>query len=273
MLFQTFMQQKSDDARQEIQSSLAQTCCPIVELRQYTLHPGMRDDLIDLFDREFVESQEALGIRVIGQFRDLDDPQRFVWLRGFRDMPTRAEALAAFYGGPIWKTYREAANATMIDSDNVLLLRPATPQSAFLLEGKHRPSVGPSATPKVLVVATIYYFDEPVSVDFLGFFENKLKPSLKSNGASILGYFTTEESENTFLPLPIREDEQVFVWFASFDDSNAYEHYEADVVQSEVWRGRISKKLAHYVKRPFETRRLSPTTRSLLGRRIHRALT
>jgi len=136
------MQQKRVEGAREIHSSLAQTCCPIVELRQYTLHPGMRDGLIDLFDREFVESQEALGIRVIGQFRDLDDPQRFVWLRGFRDMPTRAEALGAFYGGPIWKAHREAANATMIDSDNVLLLRPASPCSGFVLEYKHRPPVG-----------------------------------------------------------------------------------------------------------------------------------
>ena len=108
-----------------------QTCCPIVELRQYTLHPGQRDVLIDLFDREFVESQEALGMKVIGQFRDLDNPNRFVWLRGFRDMPSRAQALKDFYGGPVWKAHREAANATMIDSNNVLLLHPATPTSGF----------------------------------------------------------------------------------------------------------------------------------------------
>ena len=55
-------------------------CCPVVELRQYTLHPGKRDVLIDLFDREFVETQEAVGIKVIGQFRDLDHPDHFVWL-------------------------------------------------------------------------------------------------------------------------------------------------------------------------------------------------
>ncbi|HEY1385444.1 MAG TPA: hypothetical protein VGF43_17605, partial [Dongiaceae bacterium] len=48
------------------------TCCPVTELRQYTLHPGQRDALIDLFDREFVETQEDAGIRVMGQFRDLD---------------------------------------------------------------------------------------------------------------------------------------------------------------------------------------------------------
>ncbi|WP_250029650.1 NIPSNAP family protein [Paractinoplanes maris] len=96
----------------------------IIELRQYTLHPRRRDELIELFDREFVETQEATGITVIGQFRDLDAPDRFVWLRSFPDMESRRESLAAFYGGPVWKEYRDAANATMIDSNDVLLLRP-----------------------------------------------------------------------------------------------------------------------------------------------------
>src|SRR5467141_3063457 len=105
------------------------TCCSIVELRQYTLHPGKRDALIDLFDREFVETQEAFGMKVIGQFRNVEDPDRFVWLRGFRDMASRAKALQNFYGGPLWKAHREAANATMVDSDNVLLLCPAAPTS------------------------------------------------------------------------------------------------------------------------------------------------
>ncbi|TYC11276.1 hypothetical protein FXF65_30225 [Actinomadura syzygii] len=44
-------------------------------------------------DREFVESQEAVGMRVIGQFHDEDDPNRYVWLRGFRDMEARKAAL------------------------------------------------------------------------------------------------------------------------------------------------------------------------------------
>jgi hypothetical protein len=72
-----------------------QTCCPIVELRQYRLNPEQRDVLIDLFDREFVESPEALGMKIIGQFRDLDNPNRFAWLRGFWDMPSRAQARRA----------------------------------------------------------------------------------------------------------------------------------------------------------------------------------
>src|SRR6267142_529420 len=112
------------------------TCCPIVEVRQYTLHAGQLDKLIDLFEREFIASQEALGISVIGQFRDRDDPNRFVWLRGFPRMAARGEALAAFYGGTVWQAHREAANATMLDSDNVLLLRPAADGSGFALAAR-----------------------------------------------------------------------------------------------------------------------------------------
>ena len=62
----------------------------VVELRRYTLHPGTRDTLIELFDREFVETQEVLGMQVLGTFRDLDDPDQFVWLRGFESMAVRA---------------------------------------------------------------------------------------------------------------------------------------------------------------------------------------
>src|SRR5216684_1866214 len=148
-----------------------QPCCPIIELRQYTLHPGKRHVLIDLFDREFIEPQEALGMKIIGQFRDVDDRNRFVWLRGFRDMASRAQALQDFYGGPVWKAHREAANATMVDSDNVLLLRPAAPASGFSLENEQRSRTGPNEIRKELMVATIYYFDAPVDAGFVKFFE------------------------------------------------------------------------------------------------------
>src|SRR6266513_3074201 len=170
-------------------AQLPQTCCPIVELRQYTLHPRKRDVLIDLFDREFVESQEALGMKVIGQFRDLDNPNRFVWLRGFRDMPLRAQALKDFYGGPIWKAHREAANATMIDSDNVLLLHPLNPTAGFSLGNKTRSAAGSNGERKELIVATIYYFDPPVDGDFVQFFDKMVKPAVTDSGGSTLAYF------------------------------------------------------------------------------------
>ena len=79
----------------------------VVELRQYTLQPGERDVLIELFEREFVEPQEAVGMHVIGHFRDLDAPDRFVWLRGFPSMAARQDALQSFYFGPVWQRHRD----------------------------------------------------------------------------------------------------------------------------------------------------------------------
>src|SRR6266536_6201356 len=131
------------------------TYSPIVEFRRYTLHPGRRDELIELFEREFVETQEAVGMQVIGQFYDLDNPDQFVWLRGFNDMPAREASLHAFYGGPIWKAHHDAANATMIDSDNVLLLRLVHPTSGFSLKNGKRPPRGSRAIRDGFVTATI----------------------------------------------------------------------------------------------------------------------
>ena len=239
-------------------------CCPVVELRQYTLHHGKRDVLIDLFDREFVESQEELGMRIIGQFRDLGHQDRFVWLRGFPDMTFRAKALNEFYSGPVWKAHREAANATMIDSDNVLLLRPALRTSGFSLENLKRAPVGADEIATSLVVATIYYFAGPVAPDFIRFFEHTLRPAAESLGATISASFVTENSENTFPALPVRASENVFVWFSTFSDLAAYENHVAALSRSERWRSEVMAALTRFLKRAPEVLKLSPTARSQL---------
>jgi len=233
------------------------SCCPILELRQYTLHPGMRDVLIELFEREFIESQEALGMTLVGQFRDLDNPDRFVWLRGFPDMTTRAQALQEFYGGPIWKAHREAANATMIDSDNVLLLRPARPTSGFAMERAERQPLGAIEKPRGLVVATICHLKDEIGYDFVDFFERKIQSKLTRDGTSLLAYFVTEKHPNTFPALPVREKVNVFVWFSNFPDETTHAN-SLDRTKS------VANELAPRLKGPPEILKLLPTPRSRL---------
>ncbi|HET9835567.1 MAG TPA: NIPSNAP family protein [Rhodanobacteraceae bacterium] len=236
---------------------------PIVELRQYTLRPGARETLIELFDREFVETQEACGMQIIGQFRDLDDADRFVWLRGFADMPSRAQALAAFYGGPVWKAHRDAANATMIDSDNVLLLRPVAPHAGFDLTGQTRVPVYRREISEELIVATLYAFDAPVDRDFLDFFAEQVGPALATTGAAPIACFATEYAANNFPALPVREGEHVFVWFAAFTDHAAYARHLAALVVSPEWQA-LAPALRRQLLAPPRTLRLAPTARSLL---------
>lgn len=179
-------------------------------------------------------------------------------------MPSRAQALKEFYGGPVWKAHREVANATMIDATNVLLLRPAAPLSGFSVSSDDRPRPGANEDSKGLVIATIYYFDAPVSADFVSFFEHTLKPVVTDAGASISAYFVTEKSANTFPALPVRENEHVLVWFMRFVDQAAYERHATVLSRSRRWRSEISGELARRLKATPEVLRLSPTARSLL---------
>jgi hypothetical protein len=238
-----------------------QTCCPVVELRQYTLVPGGRDVLISLFERHFIESQEATGMTVIGQFRDLNNPDRFVWLRGFADMISRARQLEEFYGGPIWKEHREAANATMIDSDNVLLLRPARTNSGFSLENLKRPPHANKEYSNGLVVCTIHHLSEGTDRDFAEFFE--LEPQLMKQRASILATFVTETHPNTFPALPVREGVNVFVSFSHFADRATYEQHAA-LFTNSIYGKQLAEKLSTLIKGPGEVLLLAPTSRSLL---------
>ena len=70
-----------------------------------------------------------------------------MWLRGFSTMDDRKAALERFYYGPVWKAHRAAANATMIDSDDVLLLRPVDRSSGRAANRASSRSRSAPATP------------------------------------------------------------------------------------------------------------------------------
>lgn len=240
-------------------------CCPIVDMRQYTLYPGTRDDFVTLFDREFVETQEAAGTRIIGQFRDMGDPNRFVWLRGFADMPARERALTAFYlHGEAWRRHSETARSMMIDSSDALLLRPVHPASAFALESPaHRPTLA-SPLPAGLVVATIHHLPRAVDAEFVEFFRNSVEPALIAAGARLLGLFTTEPSPNNFPRLPLREGENVFVPFLGFGSLADYHRYMTALGRNPAWRGEVYPALVRRLLTRPQILRLQPTSRSQL---------
>jgi len=236
----------------------------VVELRRYFLHPGRREDLIALFDRHFVESQEACGMAVLGQFRDLDRPDDFVWLRGFADMQSRKEGLSAFYGGPIWAEHREKANATMERFDDVLLLKPADGGAGLPLESAARPI--PDARQKTASLFTIFTFPlAPWRADaFPAYFSEMLLPALTAAGAPAGARFVTEERQNTFPRLPVRENERVFVWIARFEDEAAHRAFSSRLRAAEDWRSAMADGFHGHANAPLSICRLSPTARSLL---------
>jgi hypothetical protein len=176
------------------------TDAAVIELRRYTLHPGQRDVLIELFEREFIEPQEALGMSVTGLFRDLDHPDTFTWLRGFADMDARRHALEAFYGGPVWARHRTAANATMIDSDDVLLLTNVSMPNVGAALAPDRPVCG-------FEIVTFHVDGDQSDTELaelahrIGHIEG-YRPEM---------YLRSLHAVNTFPALPVRADANVVV--------------------------------------------------------------
>jgi hypothetical protein len=220
---------------------------PVVELRQYTLKPGMTDALVDVFEAHFIEGQELTGMRIGGIFRDLDRPEKFVWMRGFDDMAARRFALDAFYTGPVWKEHGPTANNTMLDSDDVLLLRPTRPPHPPL-------PPGPVGT-RVLVNVSLH---EPGhgTCEWLA---AEAQPVLESVLGTAVATWRTEPAANTFPALPVRDD-HAFVWAATFAAQLEQDRALGDLDESRDWQliqAAMSQRVASTT-----ALRLAPTLRS-----------
>jgi hypothetical protein len=210
----------------------------VIELRRYAMKPGRRDDLIDLFEREFLETQEDCGMLPVGHYRDMDDTNAFVWFRAFSGMDSRKRALEAFYlESAVWRENRDAANDTLEDSDNVLLLRPAREKTGFDLSGLRRPPQGVVADgmPSSFVAVSIEMLPAAADEPYVARFEDAVLPRLK-HVADRCSYFVTDESPNTFPRLPVRENEYCFVATGVCADRAALDEWRNIFPATEVLR-------------------------------------
>lgn len=222
----------------------------IYEFRDYTMRAGQRDTLIELFEHEFIETQETLGANVRATFRDLDQSDRFVWMRSFADSHARFAALDGFYSGSTWKANRTAANATIVDSDNVLQLRPV----AGAIPAAPRPPIGAGDPPSSLILAATYFPKSEAA--FSRHFLSETAPHLRELHAAPFVMFATEHAPNAYPRLPVRDD-TVFLTLTRFASPATFA--EAQSAISTIERG-----LAPLLAAPTETRRLQPTARSTL---------
>lgn len=236
----------------------------VVELRQYKIVAGKRDEFVDLFEREFVDSQEATGIRLVGQFRDLDDPSRFVWIRSFPTVESRLASLTDFYYGPVWKRHREAANPMLDDNDNVLLLKASGPGRGFAPAAAPRAAAGSGSRGPSVVTATIYYLWKNPDEGFSGFFERTVRPALEAAGIPVLASFTPNAVENNFPRLPVRTGERLFVWFSRYDNAGALADRQKKLRASRLWKLKAEPELRQWLERAPQILALEPTPRSTL---------
>ena len=93
----------------------------IVEVRSYRIKPGRRAEFIEFFEKRSIPALRSQGMQVVGPFLDLENPNKFAWLRCFPSLEERERMRDAFYEGDLWKNELEAIAMPMLESYDVML--------------------------------------------------------------------------------------------------------------------------------------------------------
>jgi hypothetical protein len=88
----------------------------IVEVRTYRIKPGLRERFLAFFRNEAIPLQRSIGIRVIGPFVDVEDPNGVVWARAFPSLAARERMKHELYEGDKWKNELRAVVMPMLES-------------------------------------------------------------------------------------------------------------------------------------------------------------
>jgi hypothetical protein len=94
----------------------------IIEMRTYRTKPGCRDKFLDIFRTKSMPAHAQIGMKILGPFLSVEDPDVFFFMRGFPDLDSREPIKAKFYEGELWKRELENVLMPMLDKYDVVLV-------------------------------------------------------------------------------------------------------------------------------------------------------
>ena len=97
----------------------------IVEMRTYRLKPGMRAEFLEVFRTRSMPAHREIGMKILGPFLSIEDPDVFFFMRGFPDLESRDPMKERFYEGTLWKQELEHKLMPMIEKYEVVLVEAA----------------------------------------------------------------------------------------------------------------------------------------------------
>jgi hypothetical protein len=107
----------------------------IVEVRAYRIKPGHREEFVQLFETRAIPALRKYGMQVIGPMVDVENPNKFVFLRGFPSLEERERMKDDFYESPVWKNELEGTFMPLLESYDVILCE-TTQGCVFDVPGK-----------------------------------------------------------------------------------------------------------------------------------------
>ncbi len=94
----------------------------IIEMRTYKTKPGKRSDFLEIFRAKTIPAHAEIGMKILGPFLSLEDPDTFFWMRAFPDLPSREPMKARFYEGELWKGELENTLLPLLEKYDVVLV-------------------------------------------------------------------------------------------------------------------------------------------------------
>jgi hypothetical protein len=194
----------------------------VLEFRRYTIKEGEREHFAQYFDAYFPEALQQLGTIVAGDFFERKNSSGFTWIRGFHTLEDRAVLNAQFYAGSVWKEHKKTMNDLIVDSDNVMLLRPLSPERGIPILPAVDAIVEANRV-QGIVVAQIF----AVKADSVEAFAKAAEPtfaSYRAAGVREAGVLVTLDVPNNYPQLPIRTDGPFLVWLGVLKDKQMLEN-------------------------------------------------
>ena len=94
----------------------------IIEMRTYKTKPGRRSQFLDIFRSKSVPAHTEIGMKILGPFLSVEDPDTFFWMRGFPDIPSREPMKTKFYERELWKRELENVLLPMLEKYEVVVV-------------------------------------------------------------------------------------------------------------------------------------------------------
>jgi hypothetical protein len=95
----------------------------IIEMRTYKAKPGRRADFLEVFRSKSIPAHAETGMKILGPFLSVDDPDTFFFMRGFPDVASREPMKARFYEGKLWKCELENILMPMLEKYEVVVVQ------------------------------------------------------------------------------------------------------------------------------------------------------
>src|ERR1700687_3390672 len=94
----------------------------MIEMRTYKTKPGKRAEFLEIFRSKSIPAHAEIGMKILGPFLSVEDPDTFFFMRGFPDLASREPLKALFYEGRLFQEELQTTLLPMLEKYDVVLV-------------------------------------------------------------------------------------------------------------------------------------------------------